>query len=163
MTLSQPFKRKLNPSIKMSEMRVDQGEAELTTLLGSCVGLSIYDERRQLGGVAHILLPESQSPTATPGKFADTAVPELLRLLKEQGGDPKRFVAKIAGGANMLASKAETTIGDQNVIVIRNVLEKHGIPLVGECCGGIKGRKMTLYTADGRVTIEVVGGESTTI
>src|ERR1700677_1980398 len=73
----------------------------LFAVLGSCVGVSIIDRFSGIGGMAHILLPESRGqPDATmPGKFADIAVDCLVNTLIECGAAPSNLMAFLAGGA----------------------------------------------------------------
>ena len=150
---------KTHASIRMGEMQVGCGDQPLKTLLGSCIGLALYSRRSAVGGLAHIVLPESRGQEGPPAKYVDTAIPELIRRIELAGGQAAKLNAKIAGGANMLASQAVSTIGDQNLAAIRRMLREFGIPIVAEHCGGAQGRRMTFYPNSGRVTIEVVGGE----
>lgn len=152
--------RSPTPTIRMGNMRIGRDEQPLTTLLGSCIGLAIYSRRPAVGGLAHIVLPASRGREGPPAKFADTAIPALIREIEIAGGRSSALQAKIAGGANMLASTAETTIGDQNIESIRNLLRERGIPIVAEHCGGTQGRRMTFYPHTAVVTIDVVGGDS---
>ena len=147
-------------SIRMGDMLVGHGEDTLRTLLGSCIGLALYDRRNAVGGLAHIVLPASRGQEGPPGKYVDTAIPELIRRIELAGGKSGNLNAKIAGGANMLASQTVSTIGDQNLETIRRMLQEIGTPIVAEHCGGVQGRRMTFFPNSGRVTIEVVGGDS---
>lgn len=146
-------------SVRMGEMLVGRGEEPLRTLLGSCIGLALYSRRSMIGGLAHIVLPESHGQLGPPAKYVDTAIPELIRRIELAGGQARNLNAKLAGGANMLASQAVSTIGDQNLETIQRLLRDLGIPIVAEHCGGVQGRRMTFYPGTGRVTIEVVGGD----
>ena len=148
------------PTIRMGEMAVASKEdGPLRTLLGSCIGLALHSRRDAIGGLAHIVLPESLGRDGPPAKYVDKAVPELIKRIELAGGRARDLKAKIAGGANMLASPSASTIGDQNLTTMRALLRELGIPLVAEHCGGAQGRRMTFYPDTGRVTIEVVGGE----
>ena len=147
-------------SIRMGDMLVVRGEDTLRTLLGSCIGLALYDRRNAVGGLAHIVLPDSRGQEGPPAKYVDAAIPELIRRIELAGGKAGNLNAKMAGGANMLAKQAVSTIGDQNLETIRRMLQDIGIPIVAEHCGGVQGRRMTFYPNSGRVTIEVVGGDS---
>jgi chemotaxis protein CheD len=146
----------------MGEMAVAQGEGLLRTLLGSCLGVALYDRRLKIAGLAHVVLPHSQGTTELPGKFADTAIPELLRRLAAlAGGESLKLTAKLAGGANMFtAAGAPGTIGEQNAAAVEDVLAAQRIPIVARHLGGEQGRRMTLDTTSGQVTIEIVGSES---
>ena len=147
-------------SVRMGEMLVGCGEEPLKTLLGSCIGLALFSRRSMIGGLAHIVLPESRGKPGPPAKYVDTAIPELIRQIELAGARATSLKAKIAGGANMLSSRAVSTIGDQNLETIQLLLRDLGIPIVAEHCGGVQGRRMTFYPDTGRVTIEVVGGDS---
>ena len=129
----------------------------LKTLLGSCVGLALYDGTRRVAGLAHVVLPRSQGQTDVPGKFVDTAVPLLLREMKELVGGTILPTARIVGGANMFATSAVRTIGQQNIEASELMLAEMGIPIVGRHCGGEKGRRMTVNATSGLITIEIVG------
>src|SRR5438552_2732207 len=83
--------------VGMGELAVLQGTGVLRTLLGSCIGLVLHDQKRRVGGLAHIVLPEATDPGSLPGKYADTAVPELIRRIVEAGGRPQHLAAKFAG------------------------------------------------------------------
>lgn len=145
------------PSIRMGEMAVASADGLLRTLLGSCIGLALYDRRRRIAGLAHIVLPDSRGKTETPAKFVDTAVPALIRDMQALTDEPLRLSARIAGGANMFAASGARRIGDLNVEAGEALLRELKIPIVGRHCGGTKGRRMTLDVATGVIRIEVVG------
>ncbi|MGQ0635666.1 MAG: chemotaxis protein CheD [Planctomycetaceae bacterium] len=153
------------PSIAMGEIAVARENGILRTLLGSCLGLALYDRRRKLAGLAHIVLPAAPGPGEKPGKYADTAIPAMIGRMQElSAGAPLKLQAKIAGGANMFAAAdSGNTIGTQNIAAVERILETLRIPVTGRHCGGEQGRRMTLDTATGVVTIDIVGLESTTI
>jgi chemotaxis protein CheD len=141
----------------MGEIAVGRNEEAIKTLLGSCIGLALYDRRGRVGGLAHIVLPESPGSSGPPGKFADTAVPELIRLIDHTAGAPGKLAAKLAGGACMFQTNAASNIGERNLESIERLLKNAGIPVVARHCGGDQGRRMTLETGSGRVRIEIVG------
>jgi chemotaxis protein CheD len=146
-----------SPSVRMGELAVAKASGQLRTLLGSCVGLALYDRAQRVAGLAHVALPASRGPTDMPGKFVDTAVPELLELMARLAGRSVRPTARLAGGANMFATETVFTIGQQNVEASELLLRAMEIPIVGSHCGGEQGRRLTLDAATGHVTIELVG------
>lgn len=165
MSESQPCRNGANVvSIGMGEIGVARDGGTLRTFLGSCVGLVLLDRKRRLAGVAHIVLPDSRGQGQPPGKYADTAVPETLRRLKELAGDDAlHLTAKIAGGAKMLPFQQGQTIGEQNVQAVERLLAAEGIAIVGRCCGGEHGRRLVVEAATGIVTVETVGGAGGTV
>jgi chemotaxis protein CheD len=144
-------------NIRMGELAVASEEGVLCTLLGSCIGLALYDQRRRVGGLVHIVLPHSRGKTDLPGKYVDTAIPELLSRLEEAGGNQRTVTARIAGGANMFNTSAQATVGSQNLDAVEKALEKRGVPVLGRHCQGEHGRKMTFHIDSGKVFIEQVG------
>ena len=144
----------------MGELGVGQTDGLLRTFVGSCVGVTIYNRRWKLAGLAHVMLPESRGQNSQPGKFADTAIPEMLRQLEKLSGGKKiRWSAKIAGGAKMFAFQTDTTIVDLNVAAIERILAKLDIPILAKCCGGKQGRRIAVEIATGTMTVETIGAE----
>ena len=129
--------------------------------LGSCVALVLYDTRRKIGGVAHIMLPGSNEGSGLnrPCMHAGIATAFLLEHLDEKGAVRGNIVAKIVGGASMFANGGDSgpTIGEQNIISIRHILNQERIPLMGRDVGGNYGRSIQLYLDSGKVTVSSVG------
>ena len=55
-------------SLPMGQIGVAQSEGQLRTLLGSCLGVALYDRRLRIAALSHIVLPDSQGQTHLPGK-----------------------------------------------------------------------------------------------
>jgi chemotaxis protein CheD len=143
--------------IQMGEMRA-AGEGEVfRTLLGSCIGIALYDRQRKVGGLAHIVLPESNGKTDRLGKFADTAIPALIEQMEQLNREELKLTARIAGGASMFATTRVNRIGDQNTAACVGTLRGLRIPILDQHCGGQQGRRMTFDTSTGSVVIEIVG------
>src|SRR5471030_2410992 len=75
----------------------------MTIGLGSCIGIALYDKTLKVAGLAHIMLPDSTQfkSNTNPMKFADLAIPMLIKKMEEQGCKKRNLTAKIAGGASM--------------------------------------------------------------
>ena len=148
------------PSVGMGEIKVASGDASLMSVLGSCVGVAIHVPRVKLGLFAHVVLPNSGGRASTPGKFADTAIPHMVQVLRDRGLAPFGAVAKITGGANMFGSSGPLQIGEQNIAAVREALQAAGIPLVAEHLGGTKGRRINFCCATGQLDVSI-GGDPT--
>ncbi len=125
----------------------------LQTVLGSCVGLVLYDQHAGIAGLAHILLPSSRGAPSTdlPGKYADQAIACMIAGLLEHGAEPRRLRAKLAGGARMFphaAANGQQDVGAANITAVRSHLREHGIAILGEDVGGDHGRRATLSLTD---------------
>jgi chemotaxis protein CheD len=145
----------------MAEIRAAQHQGVLRTLLGSCVGVALYDRKLKLLGLAHVVMPNSLGRTDPLGKYADTAVPETIHRMRAlSGAGCLSLSAKIAGGANMfahLSPKPANAIGDQNWIAVEKILEELKIPILGRHLGGTAGRRMVVDVASAAVEIHLQG------
>lgn len=129
--------------------------------LGSCIGVSLYDPKLKVGGLLHIMLPDSTQSRASenPMKFADTGFPMMLDDVLKLGASRFRLVAKMAGGAQMFAFASSTDImrvGERNAEAIKNMLKKHNIKLLSEDCGGTYGRTVQIDLNTGAYKIKTV-------
>lgn len=148
----------------MAEIAVATASDELTALgLGSCIGLAIVDWSAGVAGLAHVVLPESGGRTDEPGKFADTAVPRLLRLLDRAGASPRRLEAALAGGARMFDSSGGLDIGSRNEQAVRAALAAERITVRAARTGGSQGRTVRVSIAEGIVTVRVAGEQAETL
>jgi chemotaxis protein CheD len=131
--------------------------------LGSCVVVILYDAGRRIGGLAHVMLPDSASVRGRRPSYqcADTAIATLLKRLRSNGAARQDIVAKIVGGARMFScyDGSDTGIGEQNILSVRHILRKEGIPLVGEDTGGHHGRSVEFHLDSGRVIVTAIGKE----
>jgi chemotaxis protein CheD len=151
--------------VRVADWAAARGDEALVTLgLGSCVAIMLHDPQVGAGAMAHVLLPSRSlaRDTSNPAKFPETAVPFLIEQLRALGADPRRVVAKLAGGASMFAQlmmPGSVQMGERNLAATRNALRAAAIPLAGEAVGGEAGRSVRFYVADGRVEIRSVGAD----
>jgi chemotaxis protein CheD len=134
----------------------------ITVGLGSCVGIAIYDKTLGLGGLAHIMLPDSSqfNKITNEIKFADLAIPKLVDDMIKKGSKLRNMKAKIAGGASMFNFSDKSVImdiGGRNGIAVRNALKSLSIPILSEDIGGNKGRTLIFDTASGVLYVRTVG------
>jgi len=155
--------------VKVAEWAAERGDVVIVTLgLGSCVAIMLHDAAAGAGGMAHILLPSrSLAHDATnPAKFPDTAVPFLVERLRALGADPRRLVAKLAGGASMFAqlmTPGSVQMGERNVVAARDARRAASIPLARQAVGGGAGRSVRFHVVDGHVEIRTVGSDAVVI
>ena len=149
--------------VGMADLKLCKAPDAITTLgLGSCVGIAIRDPITKIGGLAHIMLPDSAqfSNNSNIPKFADTGAKELVRIIVAAGGNRARLVAKIAGGAQMFSfqSKNEmTAVGERNVQAVKKVLAELKIPILASDTGLNFGRTVEFYPETGDYIIKAVG------
>jgi chemotaxis protein CheD len=129
---------------------------EVTTVLGSCVSVLLFDGVRRIGGASHYLLPYEARGDGSTARFGNAAITQLVGKMIELGSRKHDLVAKVFGGASTLASaKAQAlTLGEKNVEVARRRLEQDGIPIVAQDVGGNGGRKIVFLTDEGHVWLK---------
>ena len=149
--------------VGMADLKLCISPNSITTLgLGSCVGVAIRDTNGKVGGLAHVMLPDSKEikNNSNIAKFADTGVEELVRQMEKAGALRSRMVAKIAGGAQMFAmqqNSALVKVGDRNVAAVKKKLAELRIPIKAEDTGLNDGRTVEFYPETGDYIIKAVG------
>ena len=149
--------------VGMADLNVCKAPDMITTLgLGSCIGIAVYDPVTKVGGLAHIMLPDSTQMrnNSNIAKFADTGIEELIKGVAAAGANKRRLVAKIAGGAKMFQVSGLSTVGnvgERNAQASRAKLKQLGIPLLAEDTGLNYGRTVELYPETGEFRIKAVG------
>jgi chemotaxis protein CheD len=130
----------------------------ITTILGSCVSVCLFDERTGAGGMNHFVLPDV-SPEVSSPRYAGPSFQELLRRLEGLGSRPADLKAKLFGGAGMLFASLDAAVGTRNVQAARALLTLCDIPIVSEDVGGTTGRKLLFETKGGAAWVRRLGGQ----
>ncbi len=149
--------------VGMADLKIAKDPDVLTTLgLGSCVGIALYDPMTKIGGLAHIMLPDSTQikNNENKAKFADTALDVLLQEMQNVGARKTRLIAKIAGGAHMFEFKTMNDmmcIGARNVAAVLQALEQKNIPVIAQDTGENYGRTIELETQNGILRVKTIG------
>lgn len=152
--------------VGISEIKVvKQPDLIRTSGLGSCVGVIVYNERKKMASMAHVMLPDSslaRDKQIRAGKYANTAVKELFHIMKTY--DPfSPLKAKIAGGAQMFQFYTKNhlmQIGDRNVTAVKKYLKSFEIELIAEDVGGNKGRTIEFNPSTFVLTVRKVNAET---
>jgi len=135
----------------------------ITYALGSCVALMLHDPVARVAGMVHYMLPESsetqQGCNPRPCKFADTAIPFLLRAALDQGADKRRLVVFAAGGAQVMNDNSIFNIGKRNCLALRKALWKFGLVAHAEDLGGTLVRTVRMEVGSGRVWLQSPAGK----
>jgi chemotaxis protein CheD len=142
--------------VGVGDMQVGKSPLMMSTVLGSCVGIALYDAAASVGGLGHVMLARAPERNENPAKYADSAVPALLKWMLRKGASPDRIIAKIVGGANMFGFKNHTfaDIGKNNVEAVRECLDKEKIPITASETGGNQGRTIYFALESGMVFVK---------
>lgn len=147
--------------VRMGEIAATQhvGDVLVGLGLGSCIGLVLIEDRGPVAAMAHVVLPESNGTVVVPGKFADTAVPQLIREVTSIGATRSRLSAVLVGGAQMFATAGRLDIGNRNEHAVREALNAQGIAVRAAATGGNTGRTMRVYLETCSITCKEAGRE----
>lgn len=132
----------------------------VTTVLGSCVAVCLWDKVRRFGGMTHFILPHEVGNGLSSPRFGNVAIRLVLEGLADLGSNPRDLQAKLFGGAAIHGAGAgeALTLGARNIAAARHSLEQARIPVVAEDVGGTVGRKIRFDTAEGAVWVKALGG-----
>ena len=146
-------------------LRAQPGQADCLVAygLGSCVVVCLWDAVARVAGMAHVVLPGAD-PTGSPNpKFARSVLPALIAVMQAQGAgsDPRRLVARLAGGAQVLTIDSPGSlprIGEQNSAALQEALAAAGVRVQAMDLGGSKGRSVWFDPRQGgQIRVRAVG------
>lgn len=132
--------------------------AEIVTILGSCVGVALFDTQKGVAGLNHYVLPLwDGSGLATP-KYGNVSMEKIIERMLQEGASLHRMQAKLFGGASMNISD-RFAIGERNINIAVDVLSEYRIPIVARDTGGHRGRKLIFNTETAEVKVYYSGEE----
>ena len=124
----------------------------ITTVLGSCVSVCLWNQTARLGGINHYLLPLWNGEGLPTPKYGNIAINKLVEKVKALSSPGDKLIAKVFGGASMWEkTEGLLAIGQRNIEFAIETLESHKILIVGSDLGGHQGRKVIFNSGDGTV------------
>lgn len=156
---TQPGDPGREPSVYLypGQIIADAEGQRVSTILGSCVAVCLWDPEKRVGGMTHYLLPHATQGAQSSPRFAEPAVRQLISRLMGLGARPDRLVAKLFGGSTHgVFSSNGFHVGARNVEVARDLLRAADIPIESEDVGGPRGRKVVFTTSDGLAWVKLL-------
>jgi chemotaxis protein CheD len=134
----------------------------LTTYsLGSCLGITIYDPVVRVGGLLHVMLPDSSIDTAKasakPAMFVDTGIPALFRSAYELHAVKQRMLISVVGGAQIMDNAGYFNIGTRTYEAVAQIFQAHNLRIIAEEVGGLVNRTLSLRLSNGQITLKTSG------
>jgi len=140
------------------QMHATAEACALTTVLGSCVAVCLFDARRRIGGMNHFLLPDHMDDGAAAGRYGPSATQQLLDRMFALGARAETMTARIVGGANVLSAfRVHPPLGTRNAQVASEVLVAAGVLVTAQDVGGEHGRKLVFSPREGITWIKLLG------
>lgn len=149
--------------VGMGEIQVSNDPSHVLACLGigSCIAVCAFDPVSRVGGMAHVVLPESNGRDVdNPGKFADTAIPLLIKEMIKKGGIKYSIIFKLVGGAQMSSApglESAFKTGERNEKMVKEALKKERLLVGLTDLGGTKGRTVKMYMDSGTVLVKSAG------
>lgn len=131
-------------------------ETVVSTILGSCVAVCLWDPAARLGGMNHILLPGDADGRLGANNFGASDMERLLNALLKLGAVRERLRAKAFGGASIVAGLSD--VGARNARFVRGFLQVEAIPCLAESLGGGRARQVRFWPHSGRVQHRFLNG-----
>ncbi len=138
-------------------IKVSSKEMNISTLLGSCVAVCLWDKKLHQGGINHYMLPFWNGQGLASPKYGNIAIEKLIKNLIHIGSDKKDLIAKVFGGAAVInSSDCVFNIGERNIEIQESILHENGIKVVAKSVGGQMGRKLIFNTETGTVRMKYI-------
>ncbi len=124
----------------------------ISTILGSCVAVCMWDPILKYGGMSHYMLPLWNGEGLASPKYGNIAIEKLLDKIISFGSKKNHIVAKVFGGGEVLDTETQYfQIGERNIKLAHETLEELRIPIVSSSVGGKYGRKIIMNTVSGEI------------
>ncbi len=139
------------------EYHVSRAPTQMATLLGSCVAVCLRHNEKPYAAMNHFLLDHQPAGDADKGRYGDSATETIIWLCSKLDPNLRAFKARLYGGARVISHLgADSDIGQRNIVVAREILKNHGIPVIEEDVGGLNGRRIYFDTEANRVAVRVI-------
>jgi chemotaxis protein CheD len=148
---------------KVLKARTDGNESLVAYGLGSCVAVCLWDSLTATAGMAHVVLPGRDPSGALNARYAHSAIPALVSLMQAHGAarDPRRLVARLTGGAQVLVLhpiQGVSRVGAANARAVQEALDDADIAVHGFDLGGFLGRSVWFDPRDdGQIRVRAIG------
>jgi len=146
------------------EVSNDPETVLVTYALGSCLGIAVYDPVVRVGGLAHVMLPDSEienrgTAINNPAKYINTGVPLLYKKMYDLGAQKQRIRNAVVGGAQVVDDNNYFNIGKRNFTALRKMYWKNNVLIHKKHVGGRVNRTVRLQVSTGKITLKIGSGE----
>ncbi len=143
----------MNPLPKIfifpGNLEITKKPSQLTTILGSCVAVCLWDNKLHYGGMNHFMLPLWNGEGLASPKYGNISIEKLVEKMVWMGSSIENLEAKIFGGGNVLESGNNLyNIGERNIEIAISMIKEYGIRITNSSTGGKRGRKILMDTSN---------------
>jgi len=140
---------KRHVDIHIGEFHASSRPTVISTLLGSCVAVCLYDPIKQIGGMNHILMPgkADMKHFDMAARYGINAMELLINRIMNLGGNRRNLAAKVFGGAKTIAVISDDmSMGKKNIEFVKEFLKKESIKIISQDISGRRSRKIWFHT-----------------
>ena len=124
----------------------------ISTILGSCISVCLYDPVLRIGGMNHFMLPLWNGQGLASPRYGNIAIEKLISKMLNMGSNKNHLKAKLFGGGEVITTNiSQFHIGERNIKIAVELLNEQNISIVGTSVGGQNGRKIIFNTYTGEV------------
>jgi len=129
----------------------------VTTVLGSCISVCLWDPVLNTGGINHYMLPLWNGEGLPSPKYGSVAIPKLIGKMLSMGSKKENLKAKVFGGGSVIqTSSGLLNVGERNIMLAEDMLADENIPIISKDVGGNRGRKLIFCTGTGVVLMRKI-------
>jgi len=140
--------------IHVGENYIGVKPTEISTVLGSCIAVCLYDKVEQIGSMNHYLVPLWNENGLQSPKYGNISIPRLIENMINVGCSVKNIEANVFGGANVIDVRIkDMMIGRKNIIIAKELLREHNITITAQDIGGTQGRRIMMRSDTGKVML----------
>lgn len=140
-----------------SALFADKEPHMVDTILGSCIAVCLYDEKRKIGGINHFMLPFWNGSGLASPKYGNIAIEKLIEKMLALGSNMNDMKAKVFGGGEVVETQSNHfRIGERNIELAEKMLTELNIRVMGRSVGGKLGRKIRFNTETGVVLMKFI-------
>jgi chemotaxis protein CheD len=143
--------------IHVGEINIGARPTEISTILGSCIAVCLYDSVQCIGGMNHYLVPLWNEHGLQTPKYGNISIPRLIESMLNVGCEIENMEAKIFGGGNVIdVSSEDMMVGRKNILIAKEILKEYHIPITASDVGGDKGRRIMMRSDTGKVFLKYI-------
>lgn len=144
--------------IHVGEIFIGAKPTEISTVLGSCISVCLYDKVEQVAGMNHYLVPLWNENGLQSPKYGNISIPKLIENMLNIGCEKHNLEAKLFGGGNVInVTHEDMMIGRKNILIAKEILREYNIKITAQDVGGTRGRKILMRSDTGKVFLKYTG------
>lgn len=141
------------------EIYVTNEDVCISTVLGSCIAVCMWDPGKLIGGMNHVMLPVAPDGEHVSSKYGNVATLLLCDMLQNKGANTSDLEVKVFGGAGRFSpnpSQSPLSVGEQNLEITLMILERFHMPVKAQDTGGDHGRRILFDVSTGVVRVQTL-------